>query len=219
MWPALREDTRSLFTWENALVLGTFGGGAVAMRDSLDTDVRNYTAEHPLRWGKGSEALGYLGDFRVVTPGLFAFYGYSLWQQDEDLHDLSGTLLSTYALTTAATTLVKVATNTSRPSSEWNGGQFGFPSHHSATAFSIAAVLDEYYGLKYGGPAYVVAGLVAWSRLDERDHDLSDVFFGAALGWVIGKSVASRHLDKNCRLVPYFNPTTGGTSMNLEVSY
>ena len=74
-------------------------------------------------------------------------------------------------------------------------------------------MLDEYYGLQAGLPAYALAGLIGWSRLDERDHDLSDVVFGAALGFVIGKSVARDHLygDSRVRLLPYVHPTDGTT--------
>ena len=108
--------------------------------------------------------------------------------------------------------------NTDRPSDRWIGGQFGFPSHHASSGFSIAAVLDEYYGRRVGIPAYAVAGLISWSRIDERDHDLSDVVFGAALGYVIGKAVAGKHLrcDARVRLVPYLNPSDGSTGIMFE---
>ena len=50
-----------------------------------------------------------------------------------------------------------------------------------------------------------LAGLISYSRIDRRDHDLSDVFFGAAMGYLVGRSVARWHLhgDGNVRLLPW----------------
>ncbi|MFN0054985.1 MAG: hypothetical protein ACKV0T_22670, partial [Planctomycetales bacterium] len=71
-------------------------------------------------------------------------------------------------------------------------------------------VLDDYYGWPIGVPAYVLAGLVGWSRIDQREHDLSDVVFGSLLGFVIGKSVAGRHLEEysGFRCAPYYDSAT-----------
>jgi hypothetical protein len=70
-------------------------------------------------------------------------------------------------------------------------------------------------------PAYVLGGLISWSRIDERDHDLSDVVFGAAMGYVIGKSVADFHLggDGHVRLAPWCHPTEGATGVILETRF
>ncbi|HTI49666.1 MAG TPA: phosphatase PAP2 family protein, partial [Planctomycetaceae bacterium] len=69
---------------------------------------------------------------------------------------------------------------------------------------------DEYYGWPVGLPCYVLAGLVGWSRIDQREHDLSDVVFGSILGFVIGKSVAAAHMDgvTGCQVTPYYDPAT-----------
>ena len=128
---------------------------------------------------------------------------------------MSKSILSAYTITGLSTLAIKVIGDTDRPSLEWNDGRFGFPSFHASSSFSIAAVVEEYHGLKTALPVYALAGLIGWSRIDERDHDLSDVVFGSALGYVIGKSVARRHRStkSHIRLVPYSHPSEPATGL------
>jgi membrane-associated phospholipid phosphatase len=62
-----------------------------------------------------------------------------------------------------------------------------FPSGHAAGAFSIATVIARRYGNHRWVPfaAYGIAALVSFSRVPDRAHYPSDVFLGAALGYVI----------------------------------
>jgi hypothetical protein len=221
LWPRLRDDVGGLANWNNAGILGVALAGSLAMRSEFDNDVRDFVAKHPKRWDEGSEVLGWLGDATVQVPVLLGVYAYSVHRQDEETHDLMSTLLSAYMLNGAATLTVKAIANTDRPSEEWNGGKFGFPSFHTSSSFTIAAVLDEYEGHHIGLPAYALAGLIGWSRIDEQDHDLSDVVFGAAMGYVIGKSVAGRHLDgdSRVRILPYTHPTDGSSGVMLDIAY
>ncbi len=57
-----------------------------------------------------------------------------------------------------------------------------YPSNHAATAFTVAAVLSEELGGATPWLAYPIAGLVAWSRLNDDAHWASDVTLGAAVG-------------------------------------
>jgi hypothetical protein len=220
-WGTLREDSVGVVNWHNGLLLGIAAGGAIAMRDDLDGRIRRNTAQHPDRWGEGSHALGKLGDFPVQIPALLGLWGYSVWQQDNELHEFNRSLISAYTISAVSTIVIKVAADTQRPSRTFNNGHYGFPSYHTSSSFAMAAVIDEYYGPKAGIPSYVLAGLIGWSRIDEQDHDLSDVFFGAALGYVVGKSVAGRHLrcDSRVRILPYSHPTDGGTGLMVDVAF
>jgi hypothetical protein len=220
--PTLWSDAKGVLNWNNALILTAAGGAAYAMREEGgDLEVREWVADHPNRWGNGGKFLGKLGDAEYQVPVLLGVYGYSLWSQDEDLHEVMGSVLSAVTITGLSVTALKLATNTDRPSTNWANGHYGFPSYHTASTFAIAAILDEYYGCKVGLPAYLLAGAVGFSRLDEQDHDLSDVFFGGALGFVVGKAVAGRHLCGNSKiqLIPYFHPTDGSPGVGGEVKF
>ena len=219
--PLLRDDARGVVNWNNAAILGGALAAAIAIRQDLDGKVRDNTARHPQRWGNGSEILGRVGDPRYQIPALLAIYGVSVRREDEQLHDFTTTLISAYTINGLSVLAVKGIANTGRPSDTWNGGQYGFPSFHSSSSFAIASVVDEYYGYKASLPAYALAGLISWSRIDQRDHDLSDVVFGAALGYVIGHSVAGRHLcgNSHVRLLPFVHPTEGTSGLIVDISF
>ncbi len=87
--------------------------------------------------------------------------------------------------------------------------------------FAMSAVLDEYEGHWLGVPMYILSGLVGWSRIDTRDHDLSDVVFGSIMGYVIGKSVAGKALynDSRVHIFPYRHPTDGSPGILIETTY
>jgi membrane-associated phospholipid phosphatase len=228
LWPDVKAipgmlwvDAKSLVTWPNALILGAAGGASVWVRKDLDQRVRNETAEHPLRWGEGSVVLRQFGEYTVQVPVLAGVYAASLWAQDPYLHEFSVATISAYGLSAAATVAIKGITNTQRPTNQFEHGHYGFPSYHASSTFTIAACVEEFYGWKVGLPAYVLAGLVGWSRIDQREHDLSDVLFGAVLGVVIGKTVAAAHLDRqsDLQISPYFDTRNQATGIQVEKRY
>lgn len=217
--PKLWCDAKGVLSGNNGLILAAAGGVAIWFREGdIDREVREKVAANPLRWGDGSQFLGKVGDIRYQAPVLLGLYGYSTWSQNEELHDVMSSLLSASTLTGLSTSALKLITNTDRPSETLMNGEYGFPSYHTSSTFAIAAVLDEYYGCKVGLPAYLLAGAVGLSRLDEQDHDLSDVVFGGTLGFVIGKAVAGRHLCGNSKIqfAPYFHPTDGSPGIACE---
>ncbi|MGH7202514.1 MAG: phosphatase PAP2 family protein, partial [Planctomycetaceae bacterium] len=219
--PLVWDDARAAANWRNGVVLLAALGGSIALRDDVDDDIRETTARHPQRWGDATDALGVIGEAPFQVAVLLGAYSWSLHQQDRELHDVTTTLARAFTVNGLTVLAIKGIANTERPSRVWNSGRFGFPSYHAASAFTIAAVMEEYYGLEVGLPCYALAGLVSWSRVDARDHDLSDVVFGAALGYVIGKSVAGRHLrgDSRVRLSPYVHPSEGAGGIALDCEF
>lgn len=61
-----------------------------------------------------------------------------------------------------------------------------FPSGHAMAAWATAVVLGLAYGRRVGGPALLLAALVALSRVYQGHHFPSDVFAGAVLGAGVG---------------------------------
>lgn len=221
LFPTLWDDTLSLINWKNALILGAGAGATIAIRDDWDGRVRHWTAKEPTRWGEGSEVLRQFGEPQYQLPVLAGSYALSLWAQDEQFHNFNKALISAYAINGMTTVAIKGITNTSRPTNVYQNGHYGFPSFHASSTFTFASVVDEYYGWKLGVPAYALAGLVGWSRIDQREHDLSDVLFGSLLGFVIGHTVAAAHIDRESgfQVAPYYDPANNATGVMFEKSF
>jgi membrane-associated phospholipid phosphatase len=90
-----------------------------------------------------------------------------------------------------------------------------FPSGHTSAVFATATVLQRKLGWKAGVPAYLVAGYIGTTRL-QNVHYLSDVTFGAALGIASGLAVSlpgNRH--SGLALAPIFSRGTVGLSVTI----
>jgi len=87
-----------------------------------------------------------------------------------------------YGLTLGVTYALKYTINKPRPEGATDG--HAFPSGHTSVAFSGASFLQRRYGWEYGIPAYAIAGLVAYSRIEGVNdrHDGWDVLGGIIVG-------------------------------------
>lgn len=100
----------------------------------------------------------------------------TLFHEDDDKAYLQ--FLKSYAMTVISVHVLKRIINKPRP----NGGQYGFPSGHTASAFSGAAFLQRRYGWKIGIPAYILASFTGYTRIKANKHDIYDVLAGAGIG-------------------------------------
>lgn len=210
-------DTRSLFTISNGIGLGLGAGLAAIAANNWDQPIRENTADHPRRWGGFNNVFDVAGHPATAGGIAAALYTTSLITDDPELHDFSCALVNSLILTNITAVSLKYAFDTTRP----NGESHGFPSGHTASAFAVAAVVQEYQGGLAATAAYAFAGLVAWQRIDDRKHDLSDVLFGMALGEIIGRSVARNHrlAPAGFQLGSYFDGETGTTGVSLYRSF
>ena len=65
------------------------------------------------------------------------------------------------------------------------GGKWSMPSNHAANIFSLAVVLSYFYN-RMKIPLFVLASLIALSRVYVGVHYPSDVIVGGLLGYAIG---------------------------------
>lgn len=85
------------------------------------------------------------------------------------------------------------------------------PSGHAARVFALASVLSESAGRWYvSAPLYAGAASVGIERVRSGDHWLTDVLVGAAIGELIGRSVAG---------APSADPSSGSEAADGSVQY
>ncbi len=187
---------------DNMIALLLAGGAGIAMHntdadndiaDSFDRRVFNDFTE---------ESLDHIGNPHTHFAVAGIWYMWSLGGQDEFNQDRAWTMLSALSVNGLVTLGLKAIVHNKTP----NGKSWAWPSGHTSSSFTVAAVLDEFYGPKVGIPAYIVATLVGLRMMDTGDHWASDVVFGATLGWVVGHTIAGKHKELEIagfKVVPY----------------
>ncbi len=135
------------------------------------------------------KSIGLIGGpgFHFAVTGLW--YAVSAENQDQLNRQRAFTMITALSITGLTTVGLKAIRNNDTP----NGNCWAWPSGHTSSSFTVASVLDEFYGPRVGIPAYILASVVGWRMMDSGNHWGSDVVFGATLGWIVGHSVAGRH--------------------------
>ena len=77
-----------------------------------------------------------------------------------------------------------------------DGGSRSFPSGHASSAAAGAGYLHFRYGWEYGLPAAALTGLVAYSRVESREHHPRDVVAGALIGYGAAFLLTDMQSDK-----------------------
>ena len=89
-----------------------------------------------------------------------------------------------------------------------------FPSGHAAVAFASATTMYRRYGWEYGVPAYALATLTGYARVDARKHHWYDVVAGAAIGGASGWFFTDAFNDK-VQLVPWADSKSVGFEASI----
>lgn len=109
----------------------------------------------------------------------------------------------------------------SKTAKDANGNKVysSFPSGHTTVAFAAATVFASEYRDKPIVPiiAYSAATLIGISRITENKHWATDVFVGAAVGYLAGKNVVNNYHRFAKLKAP--NQAKNSVSFNLNYSY
>jgi len=181
---------------------------------SFDIDALNLVGDLLALPGKGVVVtgtfilIGFLGWWRQrhqLAPMTFSMAGLGHWASDwwrqrNRLTDIGAHGLLAQLSITAATQLLKHFIGRPRPrfthgdelvlGPSLDSGLDSFPSGHVANAFGAATVLAWFFPT-VRTPLYLVASLVAVSRVLRGSHFPTDVWAGAVLGVVIGSMVVA----------------------------
>ena len=218
---------------ESALItLGIIDVGGILFWK--DEKIRNYIQDHksstlddlssPVeKFGNIFYDLGFLG----------AYGGSGYLIKNEKMEETALLSFESFVVSNMIGAAVKIGAGRARPHAGEGSTSFSpfsidsdhtsFPSEHTLNAFSIASVFaDEYDNLLVSISAYSIASLVALQRVYDDKHWTSDVFAGALLGTVVGKSVVYLHKKKNkesAYFVPIANPGEGTYGMDVFLRY
>jgi membrane-associated phospholipid phosphatase len=172
-----------------------------------------------LRISKDISRLGSL----YATGGVAAVF-YLAGRAKNNAHARETGLLGAEALIDSGivVTALKTISQRQRPTVDHTSGEFfdggsSFPSGHAISAWSLAAVIDQEYGqhrpvVRFG--VYGLATAVSLSRYTGRNHFLSDVLVGSAIGYGIGRYVYRQHHDPALESFKE-NETNGVTASSL----
>ena len=203
----------SLFSRDN-LFPAIVGAIAIAGTHSVDGRVRDYFASDDRfgifegivgdQLGRGAVVFGVVGGLWTVSH----FYGSDRFLRFS--HDLA----QASALNGLITFGLKHSVGRTRPS---GSNTQSLPSGHSSAAFAAATIVDHHYGRMASVAAYATASFVAASRLDANKHFLSDVVAGAALGYIVGHTVARRQAQsRRITWNPIVSPSTRSVGIALS---
>jgi membrane-associated phospholipid phosphatase len=216
--------------WAIPLALGT---GALIATDRYTSDWVTQGGDLP-DW---SHNVSWFGK-AYVTGGVAAgMYAAGKAFHNEKLSETGLLAGESLVDTGIVTEVLKVTFRRERPSagterSEFFDGGTSFPSGHSSTVWSVATVVAYEYNknpwIKYG--SFAAATAVSLSRFSGRNHFLSDIVIGGAIGFGVGRFVYKEHHDPDLdqplpkktswlkpMVVPFYDRGTVGGSVTWHL--
>ncbi len=220
-WPKrIIEDSKESFLRpDNLSIMLLAGGASVALHSSgADKKMAENFNKHSIFHGFPDESLNIIGHPWTQFGASALWYAISRKSQDEFNRKRAEAMIAALSVTGVATFSLKAIRDNETP----NGKDWAWPSGHAASSFTVASMLDEFYGPKVGVPAYALASVIAYRMLDTGDHWTSDVVFGAAIGWVVGHTFADRHKQLEIagfKVLPYtaYTPADNGTVVGVNL--
>lgn len=157
---------------------------------------------------------GLLASQAMFTSGLITRFGKILFSRARPSASFGSESFKDGGIWSGANGFIKSWTDKKKmPGSSFDA----FPSGHTSMAFSIATVYARMYKDKPAIPviAYTMATLVGLSRLTQHAHWGSDVFVGAALGYLCGRQVVGNYQLLN-KVAPSIHKKKISLSLNYE---
>ncbi len=126
------------------------------------------------------------GNPAIVAGAVAGLFVVGRFVDGSTFRNMSYDLLVATGVNYLYTKAFKMAVDRTRPD---QSNHDSFPSGHTSNGFAWATVLDHHYGWKLGVPMYIVAGFVGVTRVDRGSHFFSDVVAGAAIGFIVGRTI------------------------------
>lgn len=207
----LVRDAKRLPSVETAVTLGIGGGLALAVHPADDTVTERATAGGPRPFYTVGSTIG---DGWAQIGFAVGTYAVGRIAHHRSAAHFGADLVSAQVINAVATQGVKFAVRRERPGNP-GGKSYSFPSGHTSSAFTTAAVVWRHFGWKAGLPASAVGAWVGAGRVQLGKHFLSDIVFGAALGTAAGRTVTIGHGPTKVTMAPTVVP--GGAALTFTL--
>jgi membrane-associated phospholipid phosphatase len=191
------------------------GAAASGIATAPEQDLEKHFSRGDM-WGGWADPGKYVGSPVVVAGVGATLFAVSRRSADRDFRSLSYSLLHGAIMSAMIVQSAKAGTQRLRPNGEDHSA---FPSGHATDSFMAATVVADHYGWKAAIPGYLIATYVSATRLEERKHHLTDVTVGAAVGYLIGKTVSKRiHGGKESRFGLQVSPARRGFVCSVNIA-
>ena len=225
-WLDAGEVVSSSREWERKdwLIFGGFLGTSAVIY-SQDARIRDaFQDSHTASSEELAEFSERFGTDIFLVPGLVVGYCVASAFDDGRLKEATLLGLESYAVAGALNGGLKFLFGRLRPRRESGPDAFlgpsclsdpAMPSGHTAVAFAVATSFAcEYRNPWVATVAYVLAGLVGWSRIHDDKHWASDVFVGAAVGTLTARGIyrarsRRKAVTSSARARHYYGDLTG----------
>ncbi len=169
------------------------------------------------------------GKMYYTMPLMGGLYLYGAYTKDSKSKRVAMDFVQATVYSSIIVTVIKHVAHRHRPYQTdplnpylWDGpsanswSHTSFPSGHTITAFTFAAVVGGHYKETIWVPivAYSLATLEGFSRMYSQKHWSTDVLIGGALGYAIGTFVVNKSLYGI-----QVSPVIGSNYMGLGFSY
>lgn len=205
----LGADFMALGKLDTLVMIGA-GGAAAGIASTADDRVDRWTVTHPASSWTDVGRVG--GDGWVMAGAAVGTWLTGKYTNRPLVAHVGSDLIRAQVLNGVLTRAMKIAIDRKRPS----GGGHAFPSGHSSATFASAGVLHQHFGWKAGAAAYTAASFVAWTRVRDREHWVSDVVFGAAVGLASARAVTRGHESRTWSVTPVAMPGGGGVVVRWQ---
>lgn len=183
-------------TLENPVVIRWYHGllfmGAVAALSPLDEPIRDGVQDARSSTSNDvARVIRHVGQPEVYATVALGTVATGLIAGNPKITRAGARITAGIAVGGAVSTMIKLGLGRRRPFSSEDQYTFGpfskadasFPSGHTMTAFALATgVSDEVHSVPVTIGMYTLATGVAWSRMNDNKHWLTDVVAGAAIG-------------------------------------
>ena len=211
----LEQDLKESF-WNRWHLIGLAAGTGLTLGlHQADNNVRDRFSSNP-RWEGADPVFNLVGNpIAMGVTTLLATTAFKLAKLPKATW-VAGTMLEALFVTDALTFSLKFATQRERPD---HSDTLSFPSSHASGSFALASVTEVTLGPLWGIPAYGLAGVIAFSRIDSNEHYLSDTAAGALLGTLVGLGTARFHKKQKPDFFILPTATQSGIMVNLARSF